>query len=336
MNNELNAFSLGLSLLIIPLLVKNIASLLEKNLDNLQIILFFIYFLTHPIFIEVLLLNKFFNGLFPFLITIYAFNLKKENLLLNAHLGFLFAATLNPAYCLPALGLFILDFKKIKSARLYLSISFIVLLLFYFNQLNFYSHNLIFALGNFLNSFYFAFSHTMINISLYQPILFFLIASLIFLGYSFFQIIRQKIYTDFYLYLLLPFFSVFFYSIIYPYDIWTEAFSNNQNYLMVLFILIFIFIKTMPRLIIYGFIFLNLYGSVNLIRNWFPISAQLEQDLSTLELKDKSKYLIKRSLAWQYFLEGKKEKALEINQTLIDQNSIDDSDLLRENLIFKK
>jgi cell division protein FtsW (lipid II flippase) len=129
--------------------------------------------------------------------------------------------------------------------------------------------------------------------------------------------------------------SVFFYSIIYPYDIWTEAFSNHQNYLMVLLVLIYIFIKTMPRLIIYGFIFLNLYGSVNLVRNWFPISAQLEQDLSTLELKDNAKLLVQRTLSWQYFFEGNKEKALNLNQSLIE-NNLDDADLLRENIIFKK
>lgn len=335
MNNELSVFSLGFSLLIIPLLIKNIADLFKNNLDNLQMILFAIFFLTHPIFIEVLLLNKFFTGPLPLLITVYALNLRKENSILYGHLGLLFAATLNPAYLLPALGFLIIDFKKLNAARMYLSVSFIVLFLFYFNQLNFYSHNLIFALGNFLNSFYFAFTHTLINVSLYQPISLFLAVSLLFLGFSFFKIIKQKIYSDFYLFLLLPFLSVFFYSIIYPYDFWHEAFSNHQNYLMVLLVLIYIFIKTMPRLIIYGFIFLNLYGSVNLVRNWFPISAQLEQDLSTLELKDNAKLLVQRTLSWQYFFEGNKEKALYLNQSLIE-NNVDDADLLRENIIFKK
>jgi hypothetical protein len=59
------------------LLIKNIAGLFKNNLDNLQMILFAIFFLTHPIFIEVLLLNKFFTGPLPLLITVYALNLRK-------------------------------------------------------------------------------------------------------------------------------------------------------------------------------------------------------------------------------------------------------------------
>lgn len=335
MNNTFNVYSLGMSLLIIPFLIQNICKLFEKKLDRLQLILFSIFFLTHPIFIEVLFLNKFFTGFLPLLITIYSLNLRRDNSLLYGQMGLFFAATLNPAYFLPAWCLFGKDFKQLKNAKFYLAASFSVLMFFYFNQLNSFSHNILFAIGNFLNAFYFAFSHTITNISLYRPISIFIWVSLLFLGFSLFHIFKKRLYDELYFFLIFPFASVFFYSIVYPYDIWNEAFSNNQNYLMVLVLLVYLFIKTMPRLIIYALMVLNLYGTFNLVSNWFPISNQLEQDLATLELQDSTKTLLKRTLSWQYFFEGNKEKALEINQMLIDEKNTD-SDLLRENIIFKK
>jgi len=335
MNISLNVFNITLSLLIIPFLIKNIFTLLKEQLSQLQSTLLIIYFLTHPILIETFLINKFFITLFPLLITIYALNLRKENSFLLGHIGLTFSATLNPAYLLPALILLIIDIKKLKKERIYFFTTYLVLLLFYFNQFNLFNHNILFSIGNFLNAFYFAFTYSITNFSIYKPINSYSFASIFFLIFSLYFLIKNKNYTELYSYLIFPITAVFFYSIIYPYDIWNEAIGNSHFILMPFLIMVFIFIKTMPRLIIYAFIFLNFYSSINFIKNWFPVSAQIEQNLANLEFKPNAKQLMQRTLSWQYFFEGNQIKAVEMNTRLIEENS-NDPDLHRENIIFQR